>query len=204
MPYASSSRLSPGRRLSHRELVTITGQRIAVPAPGRFVHLQFRRFAGCPVCNLHLRQFARRAEEVRSESILEVVVFHSTTEALLPFVSDFPFAVVADPDKRLYRQFGVESGVRAMLDPRSWPAILRGVLRSLGELVRGEKPMPPINPAGGRWGLPADFLIDAHGTVLDCHYGAHADDQWSVDELLRLVRWESSSRPEELPEAANQ
>ena len=34
----------------------------------------------------------------------------------------------------------------------------------------------------------ADFLIAADGQVLACKYGVHADDQWSVDELLRLVR----------------
>jgi len=31
-----------------------------IPEPDGLVHLQFRRFAGCPVCNLHLRSFASR------------------------------------------------------------------------------------------------------------------------------------------------
>jgi len=33
--------------------------------------------------------------------------------------------------------------------------------------------------------LPADFLIDSRGTLVACHYGSHANDQWSVDEVLR-------------------
>ncbi|HMZ13123.1 MAG TPA: AhpC/TSA family protein, partial [Mycobacterium sp.] len=33
------------------------GASIRVPGPGR-LHLQFRRFAGCPICSLHLRSFA--------------------------------------------------------------------------------------------------------------------------------------------------
>lgn len=37
-----------------RELLTIHCERISVPDRQRFVHLQFRRFAGCPVCDLHL------------------------------------------------------------------------------------------------------------------------------------------------------
>ena len=47
----------PGRpnRVTERELVSVTGNRIAVPDPNRLAHLQFRRFAGCPICNLHLR-----------------------------------------------------------------------------------------------------------------------------------------------------
>ncbi|NVB84948.1 MAG: AhpC/TSA family protein, partial [Kofleriaceae bacterium] len=38
-----------------RCLVSLDGEPIEVPDPARLVHLQFRRFAGCPVCNLHLR-----------------------------------------------------------------------------------------------------------------------------------------------------
>jgi hypothetical protein len=91
--------------------------------------------------------------------------------------------VVADPDQRLYREFGVEAGRRAVFDPRAWPAIVRG---SLAAIRRGRG--PAAHPAGGRLGLPADLLIDTGGRVLASHYGAHADDQWSVDELLGLVR----------------
>jgi len=36
---------------------TIHDRELAIPDPGRWVHLQFRRFAGRPVCNLHLQAF---------------------------------------------------------------------------------------------------------------------------------------------------
>lgn len=36
-------------------------------------------------------------------------------------------------------------------------------------------------------GLPADFLVGPDGTVIAAHYGKHADDHWSVDDLLALV-----------------
>jgi hypothetical protein len=51
--------------LIHRELVTIHGEPVHIPEAQRFVHLQFRRYAGCPVCNLHLRSISRRHEEIR-------------------------------------------------------------------------------------------------------------------------------------------
>jgi hypothetical protein len=35
--------------------------------------------------------------------------------------------------------------------------------------------------------LPADFLIAGDGRIIACKYGEHADDQWSVNELLSLV-----------------
>ncbi|MFT7839497.1 peroxiredoxin-like family protein [Saccharothrix sp. BKS2] len=165
-----------------REWGTVTGGTVRVPDPGGPVHLQFRRFAGCPVCNLHLRSVVLRHDEISSRGIVEVVVFHSTAADLRPHVADLPFAVVADPDKRLYAEFGVEARPRALLDPRAWGAIARGVARDLGPLLRGRRPLP--DPAGGRLGLPADFLIAPDGRIVAEKRGQHAYDQWTVDELL--------------------
>src|SRR5687768_13970440 len=41
-----------GDLLAARELVTITEVPVAIPDARQLVHLQFRRFAGCPICNL--------------------------------------------------------------------------------------------------------------------------------------------------------
>jgi peroxiredoxin len=181
-------RLTAGSFITARRLGTVSGATVAVPDPDAVLHLQFRRFAGCPVCSLHLRSFARRNGDMLKARIREVVVFHSPPEELLPQVADLPFAVVADPRKQLYKEFGVESAKRALLDPRAWPAIVSGVLNSLWEIVRHRHPAPPRTPYGGRFGLPADFLIASGGSVIAVKYGQHANDQWSVGELLALAR----------------
>ena len=166
--------------VAKRELLAVTGERVKVPDPDHLVHLQFRRFAGCPICNLHLQSIVRRHDEISAAGIREVVFFHSPAEELREYTADLPFATVADPDKRYYREFGVESSPRALLDPRAWGAIARGVTATL----RGGLRRPAIHQDGGHLGLPADFLIDSHGRVIAAKYGEHADDQWSVDELL--------------------
>jgi peroxiredoxin len=169
--------------LTDREFVSVTGQTIRVPDPQRLVHLQFRRFAGCPICNLHLASFARRHDEITAAGIREVVFFHSPSDELRKHVADLPFSVVADPTKRFYREFGVESAPRALLDPRAWGAIIRGTtLTTLGRFST-----PAAKQEGGHLGLPADFLVDTQGAVIAAKYGKHADDQWSVDELLALA-----------------
>ncbi|PRX49889.1 peroxiredoxin [Prauserella shujinwangii] len=165
-----------------RELVTVTGERVRVPHPDRLVHLQFRRFAGCPICNVHLRSVVRRHEEITAAGIVEVVFFHSPAAELRDH--DLPFAVVADPGKRYYREFGVESSRRALLHPRTWGAILRGS----GLTLLGAFRPPATRQEGGRLGLPADFLIDPSGRILAAKRGEHAYDQWSVDELLSHAR----------------
>jgi peroxiredoxin len=157
------------------------------------VHLQFRRFAGCPICNLHLRSVVRRHDEIVAAGVREVVVFHSGADELGENAEGLPFAVIADPDKRLYAEFGVESSARSLLDPRVWPTIVRAVARSTVRIIRRQDRAPSLRPTGGRYGLPGDFLIGPDGRVLAAKYGAHADDQWSVDELLALVRAERGS-----------
>lgn len=169
-------------KIAAREWEAVLGGTVRVPDPERLVHLQFRRFAGCPVCNLHLRSVVQRHDEIAARGIAEVVVFHSSPEELRPHVADFPFAVVGDPEKRLYVEFGVEAAPRALLDPRAWGPIVRGVVRDLGPALRGRRPLP--TSAGGRLGLPADFLIAPDGSVVAEKRGDHAFDQWSVDELL--------------------
>ncbi|MGC4779233.1 peroxiredoxin-like family protein [Micromonospora sp. NBRC 110037] len=177
-----------------RHLTSVTGAQVALPDPDRLVHLQFRRFAGCPVCNLHLRSIVRRHAEIEAAGVREVVLFHSPADELREHVADLPFAVVADPDRRLYREFGVESARRSLLDPRAWLPILRGVAISTWYILRGRERSPSLTPHGGRFGLPADFLIAPDGRVLAEKYGEHASDQWPVDELLAQVSRSRSAR----------
>ncbi len=176
--------VAPGRMLEARVLRDVLGREVALPDPSHRVHLQLRRFAGCPVCNLHLRSIVVRHSEIVSRGIREVVVFHGRDDELREYGAGVPFSIVGDEHKALHRELGVGSSVRSLFDPRVWPTIVRAIFRSLVEIIRGRERAPSARPTGGRFGLPADFLIDTDGRVLACKYGEHADDQWSVDELL--------------------
>lgn len=171
-----------------RKLVTVAGESIPIPEPGKLVHLQLRRFAGCPICNLHLRSVVRRHDELVAAGVREVVVFHSTPEEFRKYQADLPFALVADPKKALYAELGVEKSVRAVLDPRAWPGIVRGLIRT----AREEK-LPLGDHEGGSLGLPGDFLIDSDGRIVASKYGEHAYDQWTVDEVLALAKSQRAS-----------
>ncbi|MBA0125108.1 AhpC/TSA family protein [Haloechinothrix sp. YIM 98757] len=174
------STVNAGDILTPRELAGIDGRPVGVPDPRRIVHLQFRRYAGCPICNLHLRSVSLRHDEILDAGIREVAVFHSSAETMRKYQAELPFPAVADPDRALYAEFGVEASPRAVLDPRGWAAAVRGAARQRG--LRGA-----IGDGESHLGLPADFLIGPDGTVLAAKYGTHADDQWSVDELLEIA-----------------
>src|SRR5690348_15346374 len=171
------------------ELAASSGQLVTVPDPGGdYVHLQLRRFAGCPVCNLHLRSVVARHDEINAHGIREVVVFHSTATELAKHEADLPFPLIADPDRALYRQLGVERRARSLLRLRALRAAFAGLAAALGNHSTKRGPLGPVRPTGGRLGLPADFLIAPDGRIVALKYGQHAYDQWTVDELLEQAR----------------
>jgi peroxiredoxin len=179
-PVTRPTRLAVGAQVPVRELPTLRSGVIQAADPTRLTHVQFRRYAGCPICNLHLRSFTQRHDELVEAGIREIAVFHSSTNALAPYQEELPFDLVADPTKTLYRAFAVEKSMRAIASPSAWLAAARGWSRDL----------PPSSDTGdgGHTGLPADFLIAPGGKIVACKYGSHANDQWSVDELLACSR----------------
>jgi hypothetical protein len=152
-----------------------------VPAPDLLTHLQFRRYAGCPICNLHLRSVAQRHDEIVAAGICEIAVFHSSIRDMLPHQGALPFAVVADPERTLYAEFGVESSLRAVLHPRAmaaplhpaaWAAVARGIRH-------GGWPFPARGHSV--LGLPADLpggdALDLDGARAATVTRSHADSR---------------------------
>jgi peroxiredoxin len=110
------ARVAAGEQFPDLQLTAINGDSVAVPDPaGAWTHLQFRRFAGCPICNLHLASISAHLGDISAAGIREVVVFHSTPAELRKYQDDMPFAVIGDPDRTLYRRFGVEASAKAVL-----------------------------------------------------------------------------------------
>lgn len=179
-PTTPLTELAPGIAIESRELRNLQDQPVPVPDGSATVHLQFRRFAGCPICSVHLRPFTARHAELVAAGIREVVVFHSTTTELLRYRSELPFDVIADPDRALYDAFGVGRGIRAVLGPRAALTGVRGLLG--GESLRGT-----LKTSEDHLGRPADFLISSEGVVRAAEYGTNADDGWTLDQVLELA-----------------
>jgi peroxiredoxin len=171
-------KIPTGTVLPPTVLQTFRGETITIPSGGtELLHLQFRRFAGCPICNTHLRGFIKRAEDIKSAGVREIVFFHSSAKELVKHQTGLPFASVPDPGKTHYRAFGVETSLAGAMHPKALWAVLQS-------LVRGKM---GLNMEHGPFGLPADFLISPAGKVLAVKYGTHAYDQWEVDELLAIA-----------------
>ncbi|SDW81240.1 redoxin domain-containing protein [Marinobacter mobilis] len=167
-----------GENVSLAGLININDQPVSIPQDGKYTHLQFRRFAGCPVCNLHLQSFFRREDELKANNVHEVIVFHASKRSMLESVIDVPFDLIADPSRTLYKNFGVESSWKALFSCDVVKKAIKGIRKF------GVKPPQSLE---AELGLPADFLLDETGNILAVNYGTHADDQWSVDDVLGLL-----------------
>lgn len=167
-----------GEKVSLTDLYNINDQPVVIPQGGKYTHLQFRRFAGCPVCNLHLQSFFKRAEALKAKNVHEVIVFHASKKRMFENVLEVPFDLIADPSRKLYKNFGVESSWRALLSVKTLKQAIKGI-RKFG--------LKTPQSLEAELGLPADFLIDENGKIISLKYGTHADDQWSVDDVLNFL-----------------
>ena len=110
-----------------------------------------------------MRQVARRLPEIHAAQVQELVVFHSKAQEVTRYESELPFTVVADPEKNLYRQFGVEQSSAALLG--AWGTLPRTLLGAVATAAHSRK-FPPLAPMGGELGCPADILISSTGLVV--------------------------------------
>jgi peroxiredoxin len=169
-----NKRLRAGDRAPPIRATGVHGSLVLVPGPwDGLTHVQFLRFAGCPVCNLHLQGFIKRHGELHAAGIREIVLFHSEATFIDDYYGDLPFEMIADPRREIYARYRIEKSPRAILSPRAWPGLVKGYrLKKAGRID------------STTFGLPADFLIARTGEIVDCAYGAHSSDQWSVDDVL--------------------
>ena len=126
-------KFKPGDIVPATTLEAVTGEPIKLPDPNRLVHLQFRRFVDCPICNTHIAELRGRAREIEAAGIKEVIVFHSSAKSIRSYQKDVPFVLVGDPKKALYKEFGVETSLgRRHARDGAWPFWLAAFGRPIG------------------------------------------------------------------------
>lgn len=173
--------LSVGDAAPAFELETLAGGTLRLEdLRGDWVHLQFHRYAGCPSCLLHVRRFAARHDEIRDAGLRHVALFHSPREDLEVTCDDaVPFPLVSDPDKAVFKAYGVQRSVRGLF---TWRTLRDSVLG----ILKGHWWRPSMARAGWK-GHPADVLVGPDGAVEAVHYGADYADSWSVDAVLEVL-----------------
>ena len=102
--------LTAGQAAPTFSLSATNGETVSLDSrPKGLTLLQFHRFSGCPACNVTVRQFAKRHDELEAEGINVIMVFHSPLDELRESMAahNAPFLILADPDRIAYGAYAV-------------------------------------------------------------------------------------------------
>jgi len=133
-PLFSTMKKHPGDSISPRVVTSISGAEIPLPDPDRLTHLQFRRFAGCPICNVHLRTFILRADGLAMCGLAGVFAGALSWECPRAYSV---VVITTAPDPLLRRgsapgnRRGCIRGAGGRRGKRPWVREIRGVRRCL-------------------------------------------------------------------------
>ncbi|MBI1425762.1 MAG: redoxin domain-containing protein [Gammaproteobacteria bacterium] len=150
---------------------------------GQSLLFSFYRYASCPLCNLRVHELLRHYTKWKASGLEMVAVFESPAEHIQRYLDrhDVPFPIIPDPQRQLYRAYGVEP---------SWGAFFRAWTRHLPmvfEAVVRKRYFP--GRMDGDWAMvPADFLIGPDLRVVDAFYGNHIGDHMPMDRIAHFLR----------------
>jgi len=160
-------------------LEALDGTRLDCGKPGGPAVVSFTRYAGCPVCQLHVGRMAAAMAELRARSCGVFVVFQSAPDHLRAAMADWKpgFSAVADPTASLYDAFGAGASLAGYLHP--------GSLLALGRATMAGKWHGRFE--GREMQMPADFVVDPGGRIALAHYGKNVGDDVPAAALLAAV-----------------
>jgi peroxiredoxin len=172
-------KLRVGDRAPAVVLDALDGSRLDCASPNGPVVLVLTRYAGCPVCQLHVGRIAAAMPELRARSCAVWMVFQSTPARLRAAMAEWKpgFAAVADPTARLYDAFGAGTSLAGFVHPRS--------LSALGRAMAAGKRHGRFE--GRELQMPAEFVIDHRGRIALAHYGRDVGDHVPAPALLAAV-----------------
>ncbi|MEY2169907.1 MULTISPECIES: peroxiredoxin-like family protein [unclassified Rhodanobacter] len=168
------------------ELPDTQGQTITLGDGGRPTLLCFFRDAACPFCNLRVYELTERHPSLHARGLAITAVFVATTDDVRRFVAcrPRPFPVIADPDGAAHAAYGIE---------RSFWRKLKAIVTRMPALIRG---LRIVGLAGLNTSnlMPADFLIDARGRIVEAYYGKDAGDRIPFERVERFLAGQPRAR----------
>ncbi|MGN6705613.1 MAG: redoxin domain-containing protein [Rhodanobacter sp.] len=168
------------------DLVDIHGHAIATSQPGRLTLLSFFRDAACPFCNFRIYELTQRHQELSERGLDVVAVFSASQAEVLRFAGQRPrpFPLAADPTSRAHEVYGIE---------RSLWRKLKAIVTRVPTLLRGLRLVGFAGLSTGNL-MPADFLIDGRGHIVEAYYGRDAGDRIPLQRVESLLRQDRGRR----------
>jgi peroxiredoxin len=161
------------------DLVDIRGQPITIGGSGRLTLLSFFRDAACPFCNFRIYELTSRHAELSALGLEIVAIFSASQADVLRFAGHRPrpFPLAADSASTAHEIYGIE---------RSLWRKLKAIVSRVPTLLKG---MRLVGLAGLNTSnlMPADFLIDERGRIVEAYYGSDAGDRIPFERVEQFL-----------------
>ena len=152
---------------------------------GQKILLSFFRYSGCPWCNLAIFRLTQMAPDLEAEGVKIVCFVQSTRENIVKNIINRhdprpPFAIVPDPEKKVYAQYAVEENALKYFTS----------LKKAPEWIHSSYTLKFKQPAvdGDVTLVPAQFLVDSDGTIIKVHYGTNYADDMTYAEIKEAIK----------------
>ncbi|MBL7812426.1 MAG: redoxin domain-containing protein [Bacteroidetes bacterium] len=180
--------VSQGQRLKKGQIaplfsgIDIQGDTIELGKyKGKKILLAFFRYASCPVCNVRMHQLIENHDSIQAKGYQIIAVFESANNTLKEYVTEtpVPFPIIGDPQLRLYKKYRVEKSF--------WKTVGAGFSRKTKKTMKeGRKLFARKHKRDGHiTRIPADFIIDPKGIIINAYYGKNIGDHLPLIELLK-------------------
>jgi len=138
--------------------------------------LCFFRYGACPLCNLRMTFLIDAYPRWQAQGLDVIAIFESPAERLLETVASqaIPFSVIPDPNRALYRLYGVV--------PSLWGYVV-GAFRFRAFRDAFKRGFRPGKGEGAITQLPAEFLIGPDLTIERAYYGKDIGDHLPLEEI---------------------
>ncbi len=151
---------------------------------GRKVWIIFYRYASCPLCAYDLGETKSVIEAALAANFAVLIVYESKPKDFMkantPAINDLMRSVgvplISDPDRHIYRLFRTRQSVRGFLHLSLLPNLVRAFLKKFRQTLTFENLRQ----------LPASFVIDEQGTLIETHYGEHFSDHAPLQNITKF------------------
>lgn len=161
-------RLQRGQPAPRLRMIDVEGNVVMLGSTGSPTLLCFFGDAACAFCNVYLCRLLQHYPALARRGLTVEVVFNATQEAVWRFVSarPRPFPVIADRTGVAHRAYRIE---------RSMWGKFKAIVTHTPTWLKGLR-LVGFAGLNFRDGMPADFLLDTNGRIVEAHYGGDTDD----------------------------
>lgn len=178
-------KLTDGNQAPSFSVEDIFGEKVEINTTnGQKVLLSFFRYSGCPWCNLAIYRLTQMAPDLEAQGVKVVCFVQSNRENIIHNVINRhdpkpPFTIVPDPNKIIYGLYAVEENALKYFTS----------LRKAPEWIYSSYKLHFKQPEvdGSVTLVPAQFLIDADGTLIKVHYGTDYADDMTYSEIKAAI-----------------